>query len=76
MKWAVDYTERRKGGESCWKRKIVEGNDIADALECAKNEICARWEKDKEIEDGFIYTIDLLAAPEDIVTVEEVEDED
>lgn len=76
MKWAVDYTERRKDSESCWKRKIVEGNDITDALECAKSELHARWENDSDIVDAFIYTIDLLADPEEIVTVEEVEDED
>lgn len=66
MRWSVDYVV--KDGR-CWKRKIVEAEDIESALKKAKEELLA------ERVDAFIFTIDSFEDPDDLITEEEVEDE-
>ena len=66
MRWSVDYVV--KAGRY-WKRKIVEAEDIESALKKAKEELL------EEQVDAFIFTIDSFEDPDDLITEEEVEDE-
>lgn len=66
MRWSVDYVV--KDGRY-WKRKIVEAEDIESALKKAKEELL------EERVDAFIFAIDSFEDPDDLITEEEVEDE-
>lgn len=66
MRWSVDYVV--KAGRY-WKRKIVEAEDIESALKKAKEELL------EERVDAFIFAIDSFEDPDDLITEEEVEDE-
>lgn len=77
MKWSVDYSVERRNGEIYCKRRIEDAKDITAALQSAKKGLLRELiEADGDITEQFIYAVDMMLDPEEIVTVEEVEDED